>query len=77
MKKETNIMKKETKNKLLNECARILYSSMGYEVKKGYSFQDAHHPQERACFVMAIKTCNFWRNAFKKDTLQNTKRVSK
>lgn len=57
----------------LNECARILYSTMGYQVEEGYDFQSAIHPQERACFAMAVRTCNFWRDAFTEDAPKKAK----
>ncbi len=49
----------------LNECARILYKSQGYDVEKGYDFQAAIHPQEQMCFIMAVRSHNFWMEQFK------------
>jgi hypothetical protein len=57
----------KTRSQRLNECARMLYSTMGYQSEEGYDFQTAHHPQERACFAMAVRTFNFWYDDFKKD----------
>ncbi|HJZ06383.1 MAG TPA: hypothetical protein VJ327_11135 [Patescibacteria group bacterium] len=62
--------KQEEKN--INECARIIYSGIGYHVEEGYDFSTANHPQEKACYALAIKTFNFWQgklmvNGKKKD----------
>jgi hypothetical protein len=56
-----------TQMEKLNECARMFYVGMGYEVEKGYDFQSASHPQKRLCFVMAIRSFNFWKKEIKKD----------
>lgn len=50
----------------VNECARMIYSNMGYEVEEGYDFEQATHPQEILCYNIAIRTCNFWQDAFEK-----------
>jgi len=63
----------KTGSQRINECARMLYSAMGYSVPKGYDFQKATHPQEQACFAMAVRTCNFWRMAFNEDAPKKTK----
>lgn len=61
-------MSKKTKQvERLNECARMFYSSHGYEVPKGYDFSEAKHPQEQACFVLAVRSYNYWSREFKKD----------
>lgn len=44
----------------LNECARIVYAIMGYNVDEGYDFSKASHPQEQMCFAIAVRTFNFW-----------------
>lgn len=49
----------------LNECARLIYSTMGYEVKKGYDFSNATHPQERTCYTIALETCYYWAEKLK------------
>lgn len=36
-----------------NELARRFYESLGYEVEKGYRFDQARHPQERGMWNMA------------------------
>lgn len=53
--RETNMarMKKETILKKTNDLAREFYSRMGYQVKKGYEFHKAHHPQEVMCYDLA------------------------
>lgn len=45
----------------LNECARLIYSTMGCEVKKGYDFKNAKHPQEIMCYTIALETCCYWK----------------
>lgn len=47
----------------LNECARIFYASLGYQVKEGYDFEHARHPTERSMFILAVKSFNFWKKA--------------
>jgi hypothetical protein len=37
-----------------NELARLLYRRMGYQVKAGYRFDRATHPQESACWSMVV-----------------------
>lgn len=59
-KKTADIAAKNEQLDSLNECARIIYQAIGYETEKGYDFSTARHPQERACFVIAVKTFNFW-----------------
>ena len=36
------------------ELARSFYRMMGCEVRDGYRFERAHHPQERMCWEMAV-----------------------
>lgn len=61
------ITKSKTRKENLNECARILYATQGYEVLEGYDFQTAPHPQEQAMFAMAVRTCSFWSLVFKEE----------
>lgn len=44
----------------LNDCARMIYECRGCHVEKGYNFSAAKHPEEIVCFVIAVKTFNFW-----------------
>jgi hypothetical protein len=37
-----------------NELARKFYRSMGYQVEKGYRFDQATHPQERGMWNAAV-----------------------
>ena len=42
---------------LIDECnglAREFYAAHGYEVPEGYRFDEAHHPQERQMWFMAL-----------------------
>ncbi len=36
-----------------NELARLIYKSLGYEVPKGYRFDEATHPQEQGMWNIA------------------------
>lgn len=37
-----------------NDLARRFYALLGYKVPEGYAFHKAEHPQEQACWEMAI-----------------------
>lgn len=41
-----------------NELARKIYIRQGYEVPKGYRFDQAHHPQEIDCWLLAVMAYN-------------------
>lgn len=43
-----------------NELARIFYAAHGYEVKEGYRFDQARHPQERGMWNLAAKAFEFF-----------------
>jgi hypothetical protein len=65
-----------TKNKQmdnLNQCARLIYEGMGYQVEDGYDFSTSCHPQERACFALAVKTFNFWERVIEGRKTRDTK----
>lgn len=51
----------EQQNKI-NELARILYYSMGYNVEKDFDFTESSHPQESMCYYMAVRVINFLEN---------------
>lgn len=36
-----------------SELARKMYKAQGYEVREGYEFYNATHPQESGCWVPA------------------------
>jgi hypothetical protein len=38
-----------------NELAKRFYSMHGYQVPDGYRFDQAHHPQERLMWTMAVE----------------------
>lgn len=38
-----------------NELAKRFYSMHGYKVPDGYRFDQAHHPQEKLMWVMAVE----------------------
>lgn len=42
-----------------NELSRLFYKAMGYVVKKGYRFDRATHPQERAVWDQAVVAFEF------------------
>lgn len=46
--------------KELNELSRILYKQYGYNVRKGFNFAKAKHPQEMAIYRLAKMTYEFW-----------------
>lgn len=46
-------MNKEIKRKI-NSLAKLFYDSMGYEVKEGYDFSGATHPQEKGLWNQAL-----------------------
>lgn len=54
-----------------NELARALYMSQGYDVKPGYRFDRAFHPQERGCWNMAALAYNFIEGTDIKSALAN------
>ena len=49
----------------LNELAREIYLTMGYDVAEGFDFSKSTHPQELFCFTLAVKTKNYWLAKFK------------
>lgn len=42
-----------------NSLARLFYRSMGYQVPKGYRFDQASHPQEIGCWNQAVMAYDF------------------
>jgi hypothetical protein len=42
-----------------NELARIFYKSYGYQVRKGYRFDKASHPQEAGMWNRAVMAYEF------------------
>ena len=37
-----------------NELARMFYLAHGYQVPESYRFDEAHHPQERGMWTLAV-----------------------
>jgi hypothetical protein len=50
----------KTQKEKLNEMARKFYAAHGYQVKKGYDFSEATHPQEQGMWTMAVLSFNYW-----------------
>ena len=46
---------------LANKLARLIYRMRGYEVKVGYDFSGATHPQETQAFDEAVVAINYLR----------------
>jgi hypothetical protein len=63
-------MKDNMKN--LNECAKMIYANRGNCVEDGFDFSKSRHPEETECFVIAVKTCNFWKDIFVNETVQES-----
>jgi hypothetical protein len=42
-----------------NALARQFYQSMGYEVREGYRFDQARHPQEQGMWNLAVMAYEF------------------
>jgi hypothetical protein len=50
-----------SRNKEINELARIFYAAHGYRVADGYRFDEASHPQEKLMFNLAQIAYDFFR----------------
>jgi len=53
-----------SREKEINKCAKMIYENMGYRVEDSFDFSKAHHPQEKLCYILAVRTCNFWIDNF-------------
>lgn len=60
MKKTEKVEITDELRKELNELSRTLYRRHGFNVRKGFNFAKAKHPQEMAIYRLAKMTYEFW-----------------